>query len=520
MDRGRRSGAFRTDEGGQALVIVGLAMVALLCALALSLDWGYGLTQRRVMQNASDAAALGVAKALATNVVIVNSSPAFRVSQEQAYCQATRYAQANLSFSPAGASTTMTIQFLDSNITPLATISSASCPAAASGGTEIPGGTRFVRATSGESFQSLVAGIAGTGSLSAQASSLAKLSGTSMPLNGQTWPMVRHYNPDDYDLTGQNNKKACPNPCDPTQANPITFWSPSAADAAYGDFKALLDFSRYSTRYSQASQVPQLLTQWDASGSLSATPATAPKPDQSGNCGGDWDTAGDHDPSNNDKQCDIPNWFYYQFEGVMSLSTSHQTPPPGQEAPSDLGNRVGSGVCATPPAVVFSCGAGNHFKGDWIETATGNIGSNVSTNMAKFIHDNGDATNLFAQTQVQGGPSGRVYGASLTMLVYLWDCAETFTSSAPAGSQWDLLVSPGPPDCSQVKDQGPGKTPARVHLFTAAPFTFYEGLVSTSSIQGFWGGFFGDPGPCQSDPTKCQDLNALANTVFLVSDTP
>src|SRR6266550_3057870 len=111
MRRIRRS-RFRTDDGGQALIIVGLAMVVLLGALALGLDWGYGLTQRRVMQNASDAAALAVGKALATNVVIVNSAPAFRVSQEQAYCQATLYARANLSFSPAGASNALSITFL------------------------------------------------------------------------------------------------------------------------------------------------------------------------------------------------------------------------------------------------------------------------------------------------------------------------------------------------------------------------------------------------------------------------
>ncbi|HAF08925.1 MAG TPA: hypothetical protein DCK98_02430 [Chloroflexi bacterium] len=519
MGRRRRIGAFRKDENGQALVVVGLAMVVLLGALALGLDWGYGLTQRRVMQNASDAAALGVGKMLATNVVIANGSPAFRVSQEQAYCLATQYAKANFSFSPAGASTTMAIQFLDSSATLLATISSAACPAAASGGTEVPTGTRYVRATSGVSFRSLVASVAGSGSLSAGASSLAKLSGTTMPLNGKTWPMVRHYNPADYDLNS-NTPKACPNPCDPTVAAPVTFWSPNATDTVYGKFKGLVDFSRYSTRYSQASPVPQLITQWDTSGSLSAAPPTTPKADQSGKCGGAWDTAGDQDPTNNDKQCAIPNWFYYPFEGVLSLTASHATVPAGQEAPSDLGDRTGNGVCGTPPDVAPSCGSGNHFKGDWIETAPGDVGSNMATNMAAYIQANGDANNPFAQTQVKGGTPRQVYGASITMLVYLWDCAETFNGNASPGNQWDLATSNNGTDCSQITATGNTPTPDRVHLFTAAAFTFYEGLVSGSSIQGFWGGFFGDPGPCQSDPTKCQDLNALANTVFLVSDVP
>ena len=518
MSHGRGT-RFHGDDGGQALIIVGLAMVVLLAAIAVGLDWGYGLTQRRVMQNASDAAALGVGKMLATSVVIVGGAPAFRTSEEQAFCQARLYANANLSFSPASASTTLSVDFLDSSKASLGTISSAACPAAASGGTDVPAGTRYVRVTSGESYHSLVAGVVGSGSLTAAASSVAKLSGTSVPLSGRTWPMVRHFNADDYDLTSNNNK-ACGNPCDPTSADPVTFWSPSAADTVYGQFKGLLDFSRYSTRYSQASQVPQLVTQWDASGSLAATPPTAPKADQSGNCGGAWDTAGDQDPTNNDKQCAIPNWFFYPFEGVLSLTASHATVPTGQEIPSDIGGRTGKCVCGTPPSVAPSCGTGNQWKGDWLEAAYGNVGSNMASNMARFIHSNGDATNPFAQTQVKGGSSGSVYGASITMLVYLWDCAETFTSSAPVGDQWALVVPNKGSDCSQITATGSTPTPDRVHLFSAAPFTFYEGLVSGSSIQGFWGGYFGDPGPCQADPTKCQDLNALSNTAFLVSDAP
>ena len=52
-----------------------------------------------------------------------------------------------------------------------------------------------------------------------------------------------------------------------------------------------------------------------------------------------------------------------------------------------------------------------------------------------------------------------------------------------------------------------------------APFTFYENLISSSSssssstIDGYWGGAFGDPRDCQD----CA-LNPLANTAFLVTD--
>jgi hypothetical protein len=52
-----------------------------------------------------------------------------------------------------------------------------------------------------------------------------------------------------------------------------------------------------------------------------------------------------------------------------------------------------------------------------------------------------------------------------------------------------------------------------VHLFTAAPFTFYEGLVTSQAIQGYWGGAFGDARVCPGCP-----LNPLANTAYLVAD--
>src|SRR5207237_7179103 len=91
------------DQGGQALIVVGLAMVVLLCGLALGLDWGYGLTQRRVAQNAADAASLATAKLLAMSVVAIpgagnTTNYVFSTTQESSYCKAKGLADANLSF--------------------------------------------------------------------------------------------------------------------------------------------------------------------------------------------------------------------------------------------------------------------------------------------------------------------------------------------------------------------------------------------------------------------------------------
>jgi len=53
----------------------------------------------------------------------------------------------------------------------------------------------------------------------------------------------------------------------------------------------------------------------------------------------------------------------------------------------------------------------------------------------------------------------------------------------------------------------------RVHLFAVAPSTFYKTLVNNASIQGFWGGAFGDASSCPS----CT-LNPLSNSAYLVGD--
>jgi hypothetical protein len=283
----------------------------------------------------------------------------------------------------------------------------------------------------------------------------------------------------------------------------------------YGNFKGLLDFSIWSTRYPVADQVPQLIADWDRTGSVMA--GTAPKTDMSGNCGGPWDTHGDSDPSNNNKQCSITNWFYYPFGGRLSVAEDRVTSvPAGQEAPSDIGARS-SGVCngSVQGLVAPSCGAGTHGVGDWVEAAFGNLGSNVSGLLQQFISEHGKPT--ARSNDLVPGSHSTTYGKALVMYVYLWDCAETFNSSQPAGAQWSLVL-PNTGDCSQISDGAGIPTIDRVHLFTVAPFTFYEGLITTTTIKGFWGGAFGDPTLCQTDPAKCRPLDLFMNTAFLVGN--
>ena len=537
--RHARRACFRSDDGGQAIIIVGLAMVVLLAALALGLDWGYGLTQRRVMQSAADGASLAAGKQLAVSVIAIpgagnSTNYVFSTTQESVYCKAKSIADANLSF--GAAAITLQLEFgTVSNTGNPATwdpptwhtfTGSTSCPASTTVITQVDPATRFVRVTTSESFTSMYSSLSGGTALTASASARTRLTGTAIPAqSGPTWPMVRHYDPSEFVndcVTGQTCS-------DPTKAAPMTFWCPagqSCASTVFGNFKGATDFSKYSTYYpyspGSASNVQQLL--------LGADSGT--KPDEAGgSCSATWDATGDHTPSNNDTTCDVPNWFYYSFGGSLAIDTPWGTLskplPASQSALVGLGNRPS--ICPPPSYITApSCGAGNDKLGDWVEATGGDIGSNYGLIMKQRINDQGSLNDYSSlpypnknQACVDPGlpTESNCYGKALTVDVYLWDCAEDYNG----GSWAPIGATSTSNDCATLGNQGnkiigsgsPGTTGnvGRVHLFAIAPFTFYEALVNNASIQGFWGGAFGDASSCPS----CV-LNPLSNSAYLVGD--
>jgi hypothetical protein len=111
----------------------------------------------------------------------------------------------------------------------------------------------------------------------------------------------------------------------------------------------------------------------------------------------------------------------------------------------------------------------------------------------------------------------------VVILIYMWDCAETWHPGEAAGQQWSLSRPKTGSDCSGMSDGNdldPQDSIDRVHLLTVAPFTFYRGLVDTNSIKGFWGGLVTDPGACQTNPSApgCSSLSIFSNGVFLVAE--
>jgi len=496
------------SQDGQALIVVAVCVAVLVGGLALAIDWGYGLAQRRVMQNVADASALGAGKRLASSVIKVNGVINFSVTQEQTWCTANAYANpADLkkSFAPASTSNQLQLFYGDASNPTVWTTGVTTC----TGNTEVPPGTIYVRAVVGVSFQSLSAVTVGSSSNAASASARVRLSGTPVPLTGgPMWAMVRHYNPTDF------NNTCTSNPCDPTDPNqvqPKLFWDSQAADVAYGNFKGLIDFSHYSPNFNSIPiQAVQLVSQGDSS----AHPPTMPYAiDRSGqnSCpwGQDaqgnrlWDSWGQAD-TQQDTHCSIPNWVYYGFRGTLALDShwSGASLPAGQETPSALTTRS---VCSPRPDPAPSCD--DPTMGDWVETAGGTIASLTDVVRSAVSGPRGSSNMPFSNKLVPG--TNTPFGKGLVVLVFLWECGEKFTKNGATGNRWDLVVPGGQnPDCSQLNS-----APDRVHLFTVAPFTIYEGTISSGSVKGYWGGLFGSPDSC---PTCA--LNALANTAVMVPD--
>jgi hypothetical protein len=549
------------------MIIVGLALVVLLAGLALGVEWGYGVTQRRVMQNAADGGALAGAKLLASTVISTTGGLEFRVHQEDVYCAALGVADANNSFRPASDHEQIALWgSVDKTSwgTPFAKPAGA-CPAPGNpaGSTRVDPAIRFVRVESNVQYRGLFGAATGQTSLTAGATAIARITGAGVPSIGYTWPTIRHFNASDF----QEQCQPAPVGCDPTQLPPVTFWSSTGSqqDIVFGNFKALIDFSRYSpninrnaapadkdhcTNVPDAGCVPQLLKDWDHSSSVAPFKAnlaggrnacTPPAP------GGKWFSGGNELDQQYDKDCSIPNWAAYAFSGsqgndsvgngALGLDTnwyrnvaSGGNLQPLQEAPdvafktngrSSCTALAGNPLLAVLPAPSCPNTPGNSEKGDWIETAqSGDLGSNASSAMIAFIdaHPLYDGWQHVPTSQGVGAPE---FGPHQVIMVYLWDCAESFDSHAAAGSQWSLALPNSGTDCSNIHSGGDtADSIDRVHLVTVVPFTFYRGLVSSQKIQGFWGGeVVTDPGVCQTNPNAptCV-VNPFANAVFLVSD--
>jgi hypothetical protein len=477
------------DDSGQALVVVALATTALFAMAAIAVDWGLALAQRRTLVTAADSGAMAAARYLVRYVVLENGQIALNTSREKVYCEVSRFATADRTFLASAQTIDVKLEF-GNGTSWTAPLGGIACPPTAS--TAIPSDTVYVRLTlSAPGERVLGTDLGAVGSIGGTA--VVRLTGSTFA-NGPVIPFIREYDRAFFD---------CGSACAPDSLVPRTLWAPNDDDVSQQSYKGMLDLSRDSTRVQDQGQpVPQLLTGWDRTGS----PPTSPlHTDYSGKCGGSgWDTAGGESPQTENKRCSGTNFLRYGFGGELSLLTDHSTAPASIRP---VGLSGGRSVCVDPlkPQVTPSCGPGNGYLGDWVETALGGVGGAAVDAVKAQVTARGTTTSLSAVPVVSGPFRGQLHGKGLPLALYLWDCAERYQ-----GGTWQLITAANG-DCSTVL--GPGDpAPDRVHLFTVVPFTVYEGLIGNNLIQGYVGGLMGDATACRDCP-----LDPFVNSAHLVN---
>jgi Flp pilus assembly protein TadG len=549
----------RADEG-QALVIVAIALVALMGALALTLDWGYGYVQRRGMQNAVDNATLAAGRHVASTFKLVSGAPAFDATLEEVCADvATRTASLGgvtaISFfaDPADAGT-------------WTTITTASCATGA--GVAVPGDTTFVRVRSAGTFRSItqqtiavaasararLTGAAGCDNIDCTALRPLELPSAEVPghgISGHTtgpnaamWPLALHLDLSRFQGT------PCGQFCDASNpANHIPLWPANGYGPAGQRFTGLLTYTHFSPREDGAShqsgQVHQLSTESDYTGTTNlgirqahvhddgATYPLAQMPDLGSCSGNTWDTLGMEDLADA-ATCDLPNWFAYGFRGSVGLGTDwhHASWAGFESAPgfADLPDPMSTDVAdrascsrsiylARPSCRREPSNPNDSTLGDWIETVPGDMTTLMANRMRTFVATYGRVV-PHSSTPVSALPGAPLLGRAAVVWIPLWDCAEHFNELADQGApgRWTLLTPAGG-DCSQLVSSA--TTVDRVHIAAIVPITVYEGLIETSpiNVRGVWGNVFGDAGICSEDPLAAGcDLNQIMNSAFLVPD--
>ncbi|HEY6202139.1 MAG TPA: pilus assembly protein TadG-related protein [Candidatus Limnocylindria bacterium] len=554
-----RTTAFSRADEGQVLVIVALAMVVLMGALALALDWGYGYVQRRGTQNAVDSATLAAARHVASTFKVVGAVPAFDATIEEV-CDDVAARTATLSG-------TTEISFFSDPTAPgtWTTVGTSGC--AAGSGVPVPNDTSFVRIRSMSSFRSLtqqtitiaasararLSGSAGCGNADCAALRPIELPSTTPPpsgprqgLSGYTtepnvaiWPIALHLNMSDFG--GPPCGLYCSALSGPGRRTiwPLDPYGPAG-------FRGLLTFTHFSPRESDAGSrsVHQFNTESDYTGTTddgirnahdhndAAVYPKAQMPNaDSRACGAapSWDTLGRPSLASADTiGCDLPNWFHYGYRGSIGLSTDwsgsfNGLPGAGVDRPEQL--PVSRSSCDR--SIVLprpSCTGAPNQIGDWIETVPGDLTPVIADQMLAFVRRYGRVVPN-SSTPVSASPGAPLFGKAVTVYLPLWDCAENFDPSQAAPDRWQLIIQgrkgdPDEPDCSTLKKIR-STTVDRVHIAAVVPFAFYEGLITSSpvSVQAYWGDAFGDAGICTTDPLApgCV-LNEFMNSAFLVPD--
>jgi hypothetical protein len=447
----------RARSRGQAVIFIAvlLGTGVLMGFVALAVDGGGALLQRRNMQNGADAAALGVAKMLAAGVVLNNGQPTYIITNAGVTRRVDNLLTENRGGSPSTPSFNTTLEYgnyiaasQSFTFTVAATFNSTitntwSYVSGYAANDFVPNWVDAVRVRAGIDNPTTFGGALGFNIVPVSALAAAALFGVDgYTPRGPTWPMTTMA------LTPTP-------PPDSGICRPYLFWENQG-----GNFKNLVQMgARQGTSAENANL--QLLTEYDARAPL----ADATNGDYANNCrpvdtGGLWSPKGNCTPilggtfgntccdNSNIAKPEVFNMITYEFTGRVSL-TSVDWPD------------INGGRSDRRSADARS----NNIPGDWLEAYQGgNFGNNVQTAIYNYIIAHGEYDEL-----------GPYYGKHVDKVMYLYDRTES----------WERGDNPiCRPNCPfEWHPTGGNESIERVHMVQALVFRFYEQMASTGGFQ-------------------------------------
>jgi Flp pilus assembly protein TadG len=363
------------------VVFLGLMMAlgVLFGMQAMVVDLGYDMGQQGVMQNGADAGALAVAKLLASSVA--DTSPiSYVASDDQVQAAASQFASYNRAASNPTATYQTAVAYLLWNSAaatcsagnqPVFTASSDPGLVAEVGGVRntlrpdvlgsVPSGTCGVRVFARVTHSAIFGQLMGQSTARATASAAARVYPTNPPTTfTNLWPITRWLGAGACTFT--------------INSPPCTFWD--SHGPPNGNFKLMVDMSRYSALVYPSPLRPQHITDYDHT----------------------------YPGNSTNRQTDLNNWLTYSWHGQLY---------------------VGDPRCSvnSPSILQFS-----NCTNSRLETYNGTLGSNVGNAMRAFIDAHAEGVDT----------SGQNLGKYVTMHVFLWRYGESNinTSTDVASTLW------------------------------------------------------------------------------------
>lgn len=487
----------RKRARGQTAVLVGLllSLGVLTGLVALAVDGGSALLQRRNMQNGADAASLAVAQLLAANVVKNGSEYPYIVRNSMVTARVTELLGRNQGGTTGQPYYRTTVEY--GTLISATTYSYYQVVVSENGtwtyvaphvaGDFVPANVDAVRVTAEvRNPTTFVPRMFGVSNITVRASAAAALLGNAnYNAEGPTWPMTAKY-----DNTYTNTLGLC---------YPVPFYADTTSGTP--SFEGLISLAVAQGRYtgqtvtrvptaagtpSPTATTPPLPTPWsqlissdDGEGARAILSDVAPSFggrsnstlchrtgwSASANCSGEPDDDADTDVEQHGFKCcrapydmaevDVPNFISYDFtgDGFISLTADRWRAWDGSRPPDYEARRSDGEV------------------GDWPETylSTSNIGPRQVVGPV-------EARITAAPQQDALFP---LYGSYIEKVMYLYDKGEALrydTTVNPPRYMW----------LGESRNSDARTIPDRVHMKRAFKFRFYLGLADDMVGRTFW----------------------------------